>query len=267
MKKALLIIMAALLVFAVFVPVALSAPEDFQILEHGSLSTDVIRVQMRLRDLGYLNYRATGNYLGMTVDAVMDFQKYNELPTDGQCGQITYDKLFEWETIMRRPNSPDVLITYGKGLSITPEYGEAADWFDEVDAAFPAGTTVTVTDFNTGETYKMQRTGGVNHAYVESPDADEYDKYIDTFGGVPNWEKRPVLVTVGSKTYAASMFGNAAGEDTIPENTMAGHAHLYFMGSLSEGYGMADKEHFKNVLTASGISDPTQWNQMWMERK
>jgi hypothetical protein len=126
-----------------------------------------------------------------------------------------------------------------------------------IDAAFPIGETVTITDYNSGETFQMTRTGGVNHAEVESLNAEEYDTYIDSFGGIPNWEKRSVLVTIGGTTYAASLFGNAHGEDTVSNNTMAGHTCLYFYGSLSHANGFIDKEHLKMVLRAAG--EPLQF--------
>jgi len=139
----------------------------------------------------------------------------------------------------------------------SPGTGEAGDWFSEIDAAFAVGDTVTITDFNTGKSFKMTRTGGIGHADVEPPDADEYDAYISCFGGEPNWEKRPVIVSIGGTDYAASLFGNELGEDTIPNNTMAGHTCLYFTGSVSDALGFVDKEHAAQVLIASGEMPPS----------
>ena len=62
MKKITLILLVIGLVFSIGVPVSLGAPEGFQMLMLDSSGPDVFRVQMRLRDLGYLNYRPTGMY-------------------------------------------------------------------------------------------------------------------------------------------------------------------------------------------------------------
>jgi len=230
----------------------------YELLMVGVDSLDVVLVQQRLRDLGYFNYRATGRYLSMTEKGVILFQESNSLDVDGQIGPVTYAKLFATDAI-RSPLSPEIHVTSGPSLDGTPVNGVLGDWFTEIDPAFPVGTTVTITDYNTGDTFQMTRTGGTNHAEVESPSAEEYTKYIDTFGGVPNWEKRSVLVTIGSTTYAASLFGNAQGEDTISENTMAGHTCLYFYGSFSHVYGFSDKEHDRMVLRAAG--EPLQYKE------
>jgi len=206
---------------------------------------------MRLRDLGYISYRATGRFLSMTEKGVMNFQENNGLDADGRIGPQTYEKLFTTD-LVRKPLSASIRITSGPSLDGSPANGELADWFTVVDPAFAVGDTVTVTDYNSGAAFQMTRTGGINHAEVESPDSDEYGTYIDSFGGLPNWEKRSVLVTIGANTYAASLFGNAQGDDTIANNTMAGHTCLYFYGSYSHAYGFADKEHDKMVLTAAG---------------
>lgn len=252
MKKFLFMILVIMLVFTAGIPVAFSVPEGFEMLTLESEGMDVIMVQMRLRDLGYTSYRATGMYYGMTEKAVMDFQESNELDADGRLGEFTYDKLFSTD-VVRKPKSAEVPVTSGPSLVGNPaEYGELADWFEVVDAAFPIGATATVKDFNSGISFDMKRTGGVNHAEVEPVDADAYDSYIEAFGGKPNWEKRSCIVVVGSNSYAGSLFGNQMGEDTVSDNTMEGHTCLYFSGSFSHVYGFADKEHNQFVLAAAG---------------
>lgn len=259
MRRFLLIILVTLLVSALCIPVALCAPEGFKMLMLDSQGTDVVRMQMRLRDLGYISYRATGMYYGMTQAAVQDFQKNNELDPDGRCGELTYDKMFE-TGVVRRPKSPEVKISSGPPLIGSPaEYGELADWYEVVDSAFPEGATATIVDFNSGASFEMKRTGGTNHAEVEPTNADEYKKYIKSFGEEPNWEKRAVIVKVGGKKYAASLFGNQMGEDTVSENVMAGHTCLYFSGSKSHALGFMDKEHQIMILTAAG--KPIQYVQ------
>ncbi|MBT3320015.1 MAG: peptidoglycan-binding protein [Clostridia bacterium] len=235
---------------------SITIAKAFEMLMIGVDNIDVVRIQMRLRDLGYISYRATGRFLSMTEKGVMGFQEQNGLDADGRVGALTYEKLFS-TNVLRKPLSAEIRITSGPGLDGNPVNGELADWFTVIDAAFPIGDTVTITDYNSGVTFQMTRTGGVNHAEVESPDADEYNTYIDSFGGIPNWEKRSVLVTIGGTTYAASLFGNAQGEDTISKNTMAGHTCLYFSGSFSHVFGFIDKEHLKMVLRAAG--EPLQF--------
>jgi len=286
MKKTLLMILVIALVFTMAMPVSLGAPDTepsatpdatptddtegampddsvpqdtqqiFEILKPDSSGMTVFKVQLRLRDLGYLNYRPTGLYYTMTQNAVISFQQNNGLDTDGQVGQMTYDKMFASDAV-RKPLSPSILVTSGLPLAgDPPSPGEAAEW-STVDAAFSAGTTATVTDYNTGKTFAVTRTGGTGHADVETADAAANAVFLECFGvsdnEEPTWEKRAVLVSVNGAVYAASLFGHPAGADTIAENGMDGHVCLYFMGSTSDVLGFVDKEHQKSVLVAAGL--------------
>ena len=49
------------------------------VLKDGDSGDDVISLQMRLRDLGYYNYKITGDFGSVTAQAVRDFQEDNKL--------------------------------------------------------------------------------------------------------------------------------------------------------------------------------------------
>jgi len=229
------------------------ATASFRVLDLNSSGVDVIRLQTRLRELGYFNYRATGLYLGMTQKAVKQFQEQNGLGNDGQAGQITYTELFTVDAIRKGLASSIVPEVGEQQMTVaTTVYGQLSSW-EEIDAIFPVGATATITDFKTGVSFQMTRTGGVNHADVESPNADSYDTFVDCFGGKSNWsEKRSVLVTINGVQYAASLFGHPSGLDTIEGNSMDGHTQLYFNGSTSDVMGLADPYHQEKVLIAAG---------------
>jgi hypothetical protein len=252
MKRITLILLVVALVFSVGVPVSLGAPEDFQMLTQDSSGMEVYRIQMRLRDLGYLNYRPTGMYRSMTQAAVVEFQKDNGLDSDGRLGPQTYDKLFSFEA-KRKPLSAGIVPVSGPTRQPdAPSPGEAADWATVVNAAIPVGTTITVTDYNTGKSFSVKRTGGTGHADVETVDEAATNAFLECYGKSFTWEKRPVLVKVGEATYAASLLGHPDGADTLPDNKMEGHTCLYFTGSTSDVLGFVDKEHARNVLVAAG---------------
>ncbi len=228
------------------------SPSTFKILTLDDKGTDVIRVQMRLRDLGYFNYRATGKYYSKTEKAVLDFQNNNSLDADGRVGEMTYAKLFETEGLARKPLSPSVTPSSGPKNENPQVSGELGDW-ETVSAAFTVGMTVKVTDVNKPEiTFNVTRSGGTNLAWVEAATTKDYNSFLECFGGEVNWEKRSVLVTIGGTEYAASMFGNPSGDDTISGNGMEGHTTLYFYGSKSEVLGFEDKEDLAFVLRAAG---------------
>ena len=63
------------------------------VLKDGDSGDDVISLQMRLRDLGYYNYKITGDFGSLTAQAVRDFQEDNKLKSDGIAGRNTLAKL------------------------------------------------------------------------------------------------------------------------------------------------------------------------------
>lgn len=236
-----------------------NTPAGFQMLKLNDEGPNVIRVQTRLRDLGYFNYRATGKFFGKTQQAVKDFQTSNGADPDGRVGEQTYDKMFSMEGIVRKPLSPSAAgsIVSGPANENPTTFGVLGDWAT-INAAFAVGVTVKVTDVNKPDiTFNMMRTGGANLATVETPTTEDYNKYLECFGGATNWEKRSVVVTIGDANYAASLFGNPSGADTIADNTMAGHTTLYFYGCTSDVFGLVDKEDLKMVKRAANESQDT----------
>ena len=64
------------------------------ILTVGAKGEDVKRLQQRLKDLGFLDGKVDGQYGGGTRRAVISFQRWNGLETDGIAGQETQAKLY-----------------------------------------------------------------------------------------------------------------------------------------------------------------------------
>lgn len=98
MKKCFIFLFAALFLFAAY-PAAFAeptAPPDpeaspsarpaalpsaspqasaFTLISYGSTGEMVVRIQLRLRELGYFDYKPTGNFQSMTVEATKKFAK------------------------------------------------------------------------------------------------------------------------------------------------------------------------------------------------
>lgn len=227
-----------------------SEPTGFTVLKLESSGPDVTILQMRLRDLGYFCYRATGSYGALTRTAVIGFQEQNKLGIDGTVGENTFNKLFNKNLKRSLLDKATKVISGPVENKKTKTYGTAADW-TTVSAIFPKGTTLAVMDFNTQITFNMTRTGGDGHAEVETVTNDDYKNFLKAFGNSPTWEKRAVTVTINGTVYAASLFGWPHGEDTITNNGMEGHTCLYFMGSTSHVFGMEDKEHIEMIKKAT----------------
>lgn len=60
----------------------------------GDESDEVMNLQFRLQELGYYSYNVTGFFGPITTEALMAFQKNNNLTVDGLAGKGTRNKLF-----------------------------------------------------------------------------------------------------------------------------------------------------------------------------
>lgn len=223
-------------------PSSSASTDAFTVLKMESTGPNVTILQLRLRDLGFFCYRATGSYKALTREGVIRFQEQNKLDVDGTVGENTFKKLFS--KVLSRSKLPESykVVSGPADNKKQKTYGEAADWAT-VSSAFSNGTTATITDFNSGITFTVKRTGGQNHAEVETVEKTDYTNFLKAFGGAPTWEKRAVTVTVGGVNYSASLFGWPHGEDNTADNGMDGHTCVYFSGSTSEVLGLSDIEH------------------------
>lgn len=243
---------ACLAALAVLVPgIAFAAMADNFPITKGAAGDAVYIIQQRMVDLGYLHFRPTASYGDMTYQGILRFQERNNIAKDGMVGEDTYSHLYD-AGIVRAPLNETIPRTVGAGLLATPsEYGELSSWA-EIDVIFPVGETVTVTDFNTLRTFRVTRTGGTNHADVQTADKESQVNFMKSFGGGYSWEKRPMLVSINGKKYAASMFGMPNANDTLKNGQMSGSVCLYFSGSTSDIGNIADVEHAANIAKAAG---------------
>jgi len=146
-------------------------PEETQtgIVKKGMQCDEVILLQMRLRDLGYYNYKITNYFGSYTEDAVKGFQKENELSVDGVMGPKTFDILFSNDA-KRAPvkevikPTPTPLKLPGQVKSVPK--GKLMTW-DKGRNLFPRGTSTAVIDVYTRVQYAMTRVGGSKHFDVE----------------------------------------------------------------------------------------------------
>lgn len=124
--------------------------------------------------------------------------------SDGTVGAQSMGLLFS-----HRVQRADIAakIPIGKQLSGQATLtGELIEW-SAVKDMLVAGSGYTITDYNTGVTFMMVYTGGEGHAEVECRTAEDTAIYLEAFGGEFNYSKRPVIVTIGANSVAASLQG------------------------------------------------------------
>lgn len=237
-----------------------AAPEPFNGLislsaNQGGTDEDVVRVQIRLRDLCYFSFKPTGKYQSMTANAAKAFQLKHTaddgtaMIADGTIGTQSMDMLFR-HNVSRSDIQASIPIGTNSVID-NPTVGEAVTW-EDVRSTLAIGSSYLITDYNTGTTFYMVFTGGENHAEMECKDAFNAGVLKGVFGGEFNFSKRAVTVSVNGRQIAASLQGYPHGEDTYSANDMSGHVCLFFENSLSHVGSLPDAEHQELIYKASG---------------
>lgn len=217
----------------------------------------VVRVQLRLRELGYLNFKPTGNFRSMTQTATIAFQQAQTdasgsfIYADGTVGPQTQSVLFSARA-SRASIPANISMPIGPPLSGASIITGAIVSWNEVKEMLTVNSTYTVTDYNTGVSFEVKYLGGEGHAEVECATSDDTGIFIESFGNEYNYSKRPVVIDINGRNIAASLFGYPHGEDHVSDNNMTGHTCLYFDGSISHVGNVTDIEHQKQIYVASG---------------
>ena len=233
------------------------AAEGDKIYTDNDLGEMVVRIQLRLRELGYLSYKPTGVYRSMTTAAVKEFQSRcnavgdEMIAVDGRIGTVTLEKLFGHNA--PRPKIPDS-VSMPRGpinSELKEKDGSLIEWKD-VKEMLRKGKTYRVIDCNTGRMFSMIFTGGENHAEMEIASPNDMVNFKFICGDDFNFLKRPVIVEIGDERIAASIQCWPHGNDSVPENGLSGHVCVFYKGSLSHVGMMPDVEHNANVFAAAG---------------
>jgi len=235
-------------------------PYEDLLLKDGDSGDDVISLQMRLRDLGYYNYKITGDFGSVTAQAVRDFQEDNKLKQDGIVGGMTAQMLYAngatRSLYNRRIPTPTPKPTpkptkKPSSGSSSSKYGIIEEW-SVINKLAPKGSTFTVKDFYTGITYTCYRMGGHKHMDVEPKTKDDTAKMKKSMGGKWTWQRRPLLVKIKGKWYAASLYGEPHGQETIYNNNMDGQVCIHFLNSRTHGSNIKDPDHQRCIQIAGG---------------
>lgn len=199
--------------------------------------------------------------LNLSVEVLM---KLNSLKSDSlQIGQ---------ELIV----SDRVQVSRGEEVERSnPKFGELLPWFGQVESIFPRDGVAIVTDFKTGKTFQIMRTGGYNHADCEPLSWNDTQIMKSLYDGTWSWNRRAIIVEVGGKKIAASMagmphagrddkpwavtvnnrsggYGTGSNLDKVKGNGMNGHFDVHFWGSKTHSSNKIDAQHQSMVQKAVG---------------
>jgi len=260
MRKWMVGLLAALMVMAA-APVGLADPdnadqqteqEESLVIKEGDSGDNVLLIQMRLRDLGYYNYKMTGSFGAYTTTAMKNFQKQNSLSADGVAGQKTLDVLYSNEAkrapikAVVKPVTTTTVKATGKA-----KYGQLKEW-SWVHKRWARGEKVKVIDFNTGKAYNMIRVGGYLHADVEPATKNDCAILKATYGGSWSWDRRSVIFYLDGVWVAGSINGMPHGYETVANNGMDGQVCIHALNSKTHIRNTACPVHQRMVRRAAG---------------
>jgi len=109
---------------------------------------------------------------------------------------------------------------------------ELIDW-STAKSIVPTGVNLRVVDVRTGISFNLRGFSKSGHMDSEPPTQEDTDAILRSRGGVWAWAPRPVWVTVGDRTYAASLNGMPHDVSTIRNNGMNGHLCLHFNNTVT----------------------------------
>ena len=233
--KRIAVLLLAVWASVFFMTAAADDTTESEIIRQGAKGEAVVRIQMRLFDLGYYTYKPTGSYQTVTKSAVSAYQIESGLMSDGSIGPESLRALFSRGAV-RAPFHAAVPLTY-TAQSGTFAYGVAAEW-DEIKPLLVPEQEYTITNATTGETCALIFQGGENHADFSipirwnTPDPTLVKTLSGWLGDANSFYKCAVLLTVNNRPIAASIQWN--GIDAVC---------LYVTGSTSHVFGLPDADH------------------------
>ncbi len=217
---------------------------SYSTLKVGSSGTAVKELVTELKAQGYFSGSITSSYTTGVQNAVIAFQKAKGLSVDGVAGPATQHALFG-----------TVPIGTNTDPSFTMYTCEKIDWYTGgIQTIWAKGKVAVIKDVKTGYVMNVYRWSGGNHADVEPLTAGDTARMCKMYG-VSNadqivsknlWQRRPIWVTIGGRTFAASMFGfphNYPAGDTIATNDFKGQFCIHFVNSKTHDSNRVDSFH------------------------
>ena len=210
-------------------------------LKKGSSGADVKALQTKLKELGFLTGSLDGVFGANTEKAVKAFQKSAGLAADGIAGSKTLTAL-DIEQGLTQEKSSDESIVHGTAKTM--------DWWtSDIQKIFAVGVVATITDVDTGISWKEKRFAGKNHADIQ-PLTKADTALLKKVYGHWSWKRRAVFVTINGENYAASIHGMPHGGSNL-NNNFPGHHCCHFLNSRTHGSNKVDKNHQKMVAKAA----------------
>ncbi|MDD6050763.1 MAG: peptidoglycan-binding protein, partial [Clostridiales bacterium] len=215
-----------------------------QTLQKGDSGAQVKALQKRLKELGYYTNSLDSDYGLRTATAVSEFQRANGLTVNGIANSTTIKKMLSSSAVTKAEADK-------KEQEQNKIKTENLDWFKNGKAVFDGRPVIQVKDVRTGLVFKARVLFGTNHLDVEPLTKADTAILLKINGGVDfSWRRRPMLVKLNGHVYAASIYSQPHGEQTILDNNFDGQFCLHFSGSKTHGTDVVDSNHQACVAEA-----------------
>ena len=221
-------------------------------LRYGSKGTAVSNLVQELKNQGFYSGSLTTVYNSVVEKAVTAFQKAKGLKVDGIAGSQTQHALFN-------------TVPVGEGNRTNLDFDtypvEKIDWYTGgINELWPRGSNFKVKDVETGLVWWAHRWAGGLHVDAEPLTAADTAILCKIYGvdkasqitEKTHWQRRPCWVTIGTRTFACSLYGvphNPDG-DTISNNNFTGQLCLHFTNSKTHGSKNVDSLHQEAIEKA-----------------
>jgi peptidoglycan hydrolase-like protein with peptidoglycan-binding domain len=214
-------------------------------LRKGKKGNDVKDLQTALTIKGFYSGPINGVFENKTASAVMAFQHSMGLKPDGKAGNYTLSAAY---TMLNPPDLSTILpwptgVDAGFAIPI-----EKLDW-KVADKTFTRGMDAVIVDIGSGYIFNVRRTGGHNHADVETLTPADTATFYKAAGNF-SWDRRPIWVIANGRRLAASMNCMPHGYDTISGNDFRGQFCIHFVNSRTHETNKIDPEHQKCIEEA-----------------
>ncbi|MCP8616293.1 LysM peptidoglycan-binding domain-containing protein [Salirhabdus salicampi] len=138
--------------------------------------------------------------------------------------------------------------------TVSSRHGELLDWWTEGRYVFPIGKEATITDFQTGRTFKVKHTMGGNHADAEPLTSTDTQRMKEIWGGSFSWTPRAIVISVDGRRLAAAMHSFPHSTWDIKNNNYDGHFCIHFQNSTRHKDGLVQDSMQRQVRIAAGVN-------------
>ena len=225
---------------------------SYSTLKLGSTGTAVRNLVQALKDQGYFSGAVTNRYTSAVEKAVRAFQRAKGLSVDGIAGSATQHALYGTVPVGAADTS---------NLTMTLYPAEKVDWWTGgINSLWVKGTNYKIYDVKTGIVWWAHRWSGGYHVDAEPLTAADTARLCKCYGVTAAseiksknlYQRRPLLLTIGTRTFACSLYGIPHDEkdQTIKNNDFNGVLCIHFTNSWTHGSKKVDSLHTEAIQYA-----------------